>query len=306
MLRAKKVLITTSSFGDVDRAPLEKLEASGHAYTLNPAGRRLTREEIIGLLQDGYHGLIAGVEPLDADVLRASTLEVLSRCGSGMSNVDQEVARELGIRVYNTPDGPTQSVAELTVGACLTLLRSIPGKDRAMRDGRWDKTPGRQLGSLTVAIIGYGRIGRRASALFQAFGAHVLAVDPLLEGTVQGVPVVSLREALPVADVVAVHAAGEDCLLSGPEFALMKGGAYLLNAGRGGLVDEGALMAALDEGRLAAAWLDVFTDEPYRGPLTNRPDVLLTPHIGSYTIEGRRDMELQAVENLLEGFAANA
>ncbi len=305
MTNQHKVLITTSSFGKADRAPLQRLEDAGCDITLNPYSRRLTKEQATELLREGgYDGLIAGVEPLDRDVLEASSLEVLSRCGSGMSNVDEEAARDLGIAVYSTPEGPTQSVAEMTLAACLALLRSVREKDRAVREGQWDKTPGRQLGSLTVAVVGFGRIGRRTADLYRAFGADVLAVDPAYDGEVDGVPMVSLEEALRAADVVSLHAAGETQLIGGEELAMMKDDAFLLNAGRGGLIDENALREALKEGRLAGAWLDVFTDEPYGGPLTKVDNVLLTPHVGSYTIEGRRNMEMQAAENLLDGFAS--
>lgn len=295
-----KILITTSSFANPDRSPLERLEAEGWVPVLNPFGRKLTKPEVIELLRDDVVGIVAGLEPLDREVLAGSKLAVVSRCGSGIANVDLEAARELGIGVECTPDAPTAAVAELTLGACLTLLRSLREKDTAVREGRWDKTPGRQLGSMTVAVVGMGRIGRRVAALFGAFGAKVIGVDPgITTGVAGDVPIVPLDQALQQADIVSLHAAGETCLIGPPEFERFKDGSYLLSAGRGALVDEEALMAALDRGTLAGAWLDVFSEEPYSGPLTRYPQVLLTPHVGSYTLEGRRNMEMEAVNNLI-------
>lgn len=298
-MAARKILIGPSSFAAHDATPLRRLKAAGYEAVDNPYKRKLSKDELRALLTPEVIGLLAGLEPLDAEVLAGSKLRVISRVGAGMSNVDQAAAARLGIAVRSTPDAPVQAVAELTLGAMLALLREIAAMDQAVRAGRWEKRTGAQLSGRTVAVVGFGRIGRRVGALAAAFGAKLLAVDPALSGPADGARVAGLAEALAEADIVTLHCAGERRLIGAAELARMKPGSYLLNAARGGLVDEAALLAALESGRLAGAWCDVFGTEPYAGPLAKHPRMLLTPHAGSYTRECRGAMELEAVENLL-------
>jgi len=299
-----KVLIGTSSFAQLDAAPLNRLQQAGCCVIDNPFKRRLTKPELLELLGDDVVGLIAGLEPLDREVMTASSLKVISRCGSGMSNVDLAAAEELNIKVCNTPYGPTTSVAEVTVGALLSLLRMLPIMDRSVHERKWEKRIGRQLEGKKVVIIGFGRIGRKVGKLLRAFEADVSAVDPEHSGIIDGTPIVSLDTALKTADVIILHSSGEDTLLGKREFGLMKRGVYILNAARGGLIDEAELFVALKEKRVAGAWLDTFGTEPYDGCLCDLEEVILTPHIGSYTKECRLSMEMEAVENLLEAFAS--
>lgn len=296
-----KVLWTTSTFGDKDRSPIDKLLAAGFEVVPNPHRRKLTKVELLELLP-GIKGLIAGLETLDREVLSKSELKVISRCGSGLSNVDLKAAKELKINVKNTPLGPTQAVAELTLGAILSLLREIPRQNSSLHAGKWEKIVGRELRGKQVAVIGMGNIGKRVAALFKAFGAEVVAVDPNYKNEVEGIPLLTLGAALKQADIVTLHCSGEKGLLGEKELALMKKGSYLLNAARGRLVDEAALIRAIEEGRILGAWLDVFEPEPYQGSLTKYPQVLLTPHTGSYTQECRRNMEMEAVDNLIGAF----
>ena len=297
-----KVLIGPSSFGAVDDLPATLLAESGCTVIGNPYARKLTEVELLELLADGVTGLIAGVESLDRTVLEQSQLQVISRCGAGLSNVDLEAAEERGIQVFSTPDAPTTAVAELTLGALLSLLRSLPAMDRRVRERNWEKTVGRQLEGQVVAVIGYGRIGRKVGRLLGAFGATVVAVDPAHVGEVDGVPMVPLAEAIRGADIITLHCSGEEQILGKREFSSMKDGVYILNAARGSLVDESALTKALESGKVTGAWLDAFLVEPYEGLLLNQEGVLLTPHAGSYTRECRLSMESEAVENLLTGF----
>lgn len=295
-----KILIGPSSFGEIDKTPIKLLEDAGFEVVRNPFGRKLTKAETISLLADDIVGIVAGLEQLDESVFEKSRLKVISRCGSGMSNVDLHAAKERGIAVFNTPEGPTLAVAELTIGALLCVLRSVVPMDRSMRQGKWDKRMGRQLRDLVIAIVGYGRIGQEVGRLLQALGAKVIAVDPNAEPK-DGVPVMPLNQALGLADVVTLHLSGEAQVLGPTEIALMKTGAYILNAARGGVIDEIALFEALESGRLAGAWIDTFAEEPYRGPLIELDNVLLTPHISSYAKEGRVKMEVDASRHLLMG-----
>jgi D-3-phosphoglycerate dehydrogenase len=271
-LSPTRILIGPSSFGVVDVAPLQRLRNSGFDVLQNPFGRKLSTQELTELLP-GVTGIVAGLEPLGRAVLEQSELRAISRCGAGMSNVDLDTAHRLGIAVRSTPDAPTTAVAELTAAAI---------------EGR------------TVVVVGFGRVGRRVAMLLLAFGAKVIAVDPHVDSVDPPIELASLTDVLPRADIVTLHASGDKTILGKPELLRVKPGALVLNCGRGGLLDEGALCEALDSGHLAGAWIDAFCDEPYSGPLTRYPQVLLTPHIGSLTVECRRRMEMEAVENLLD------
>lgn len=298
-----KVLVSTSSFGVPDDAPLKRLAQAGFEVQLNPYKRKLSQQELLELLP-GVTGLVAGLETLDHDVMSRSDLKVISRCGAGLSSVDMPAAQRLGIKVCSTPDTPTQAVAELTLGCLLNLLRKISPMDQDLHQGKWNKQTGSQLEGKTVVIIGLGRIGRRVAQLLEPFHARIIGVDPCASGVAGQFKFLTLEEALPLADIITLHCSGEDCLFSSREFALMKKGIFVLNAARGGLIAEQALIDALEDGTVAGVWLDTFEEEPYKGELTRYPQVLLTPHVGSYTRECRLQMELQAAENLIAAFAS--
>lgn len=299
-----RVGVGASSFAQEDPTPLRLLERAGVTLVPNPHRRRMTEPEIIAYLRDErLDGLLAGLEPLNRTVLESARgrLKALARIGIGMANVDQEAAREFGIRVSSTPDGPTDAVTEATLAALLCLLRDLVPMNRALHAGEWPKGITRSLAETRVLVVGYGRIGRRVAAVLSALGAQVRICDPYLpaDAATDGLERVGLEAGLAETDVVSLHASGEGVILGAAEFARMPRGVVLLNPSRGNLVDEAALAAALDEGRVGKAWLDVFWQEPYRGPLLQYPQVLMTPHAATYTRRCRLAMESEAVRNLL-------
>jgi len=296
-----KVLIGPSTFAALDSSPAEKLIDAGFEVVNNPFGRKFTVNELINLLP-GVTGLIAGLEDLNREVMEGSDLQIISRCGSGMSNVDLKAAESLGIKVCSTPDGPTTSVAELTIGLLLSMLRLVYKMNMSMHHRKWDKQIGTQLNGKVVAIVGFGLIGRTVCRLLKAFEAGVVAVDPSFSGVVDGTQIMSLEDALKKADIVILHCSDDSILLGEDEFKLMKKGVYLLNVARGNLIDETSLIHALEGGHVAGACLDSFAEEPYNGPLCDYEQVILTPHVGSYTSECRLMMEMEAVNNLIEAF----
>jgi D-3-phosphoglycerate dehydrogenase / 2-oxoglutarate reductase len=293
-----KVLLGPSSFAAKDDAPRKRLIDAGFELVENPFGRKLTKAELLELLP-GIDAILAGLEPLDADVLEASDLRVISRCGSGMSSVDQAAAKRLGISVHNTPDAPVTAVAELTVGCLIAATRGVGRMDRALHGRAWEKRIGRQVRGSTIVVVGYGRIGRETSRLLRAFGASTIVVDPCLNGRCDDSETLPLADALRRADAVVLHCGGDERIIGAEEIALMPPGGVLCNAARGGVIDETAVAEALASGQLAGAWLDVFSSEPYDGPLCDEPNALLTPHVGSYTAECRFAMEMEAAENLI-------
>ncbi len=300
----KTILATTSSFAKGAPEQLETLKRAGLEVVLNPHGRKLEEKELLELLGQ-YHplGLLAGTEAVTRKILQAAKdyLRVISRVGAGWDNVDHQAAAELGMRVYRTPGVLTEAVAELTLGLILAALRLIPWHDRQIRQGIWQKSMGSLLQGKLVGLIGCGAIGRRVAELVQAFGARVIYYDPR-PLKVSGALAVPLPNLLAEADIITLHASGKDKILGRVELAyISKPGVILINTARGGLVDEAALNKCLAEGRPAFACLDVFEQEPYRGPLSARENVILTSHIGSYAREARRQMEKEAVANLLAG-----
>lgn len=297
-----KVAIGPSSFAEEDDAPLRALEAAGVEVRPNPFSRRLNEAEIIEQL-DGMDGLIAGLEPLNRKVLTASPqLKALARVGIGVNNVDFAAAAECNIKVSSTPDPPAKAVAELTVAALLSILRKLPQMNAALHAGQWKKNIGLSLVGTAVLLVGFGRIGRRVAQLLQAFDAHVYFFDPQLPESAEphgAIRVQSLTEGLELAQIISLHAGGADKILDAEAFAKMRNGAIILNSARGELIDEPALVAALESGKVAAGWCDAFEQEPYSGPLTKFDQMLLTPHAATYTRQCRLDMEMQAVANLL-------
>ncbi|PXW90768.1 D-3-phosphoglycerate dehydrogenase [Nitrosomonas sp. Nm84] len=299
------LVISTSSFDIDNNPPLQQLLQKGMHIITNPHRRKLTEDEIIELLSGGAIGLIAGIEPLTGRVLEsARNLKVISRCGTGLDSVDLTAAKHHGVTVLNTPEAPAQAVAELTMGYILTLLRQISPIDQAVRQGEWPRTQGRLLTAQTVGIIGMGYIGRRVARLCQAFEATVIAHDPYASQVPDGVTLMPLEQLLTTADIITLHlpyAPDTHHLLDAKAFAAMKPEAIVINAARGGLVDEDALLAALQTGKVSAAALDVFEQEPYHGPLIECGNIILTSHIGSLARESRQRMEIEAAENLLQG-----
>ena len=298
-----KVLITTSSFGVWDPSVLVPLEGAGYAPVLNPHGRKLTEDEAVEFFSaNDPVGVIAGVEPLTRRVMEsAPSLRAIARCGIGMDSVDLDAAADLGIAVSRTPDAPTMSVAEITLGAILCHLRGIHNSCESIRSGGWGRPMGGLLSARTVGLIGLGRIGSRLASLLAPFGCRIVGFDPYADAP-DNVESVSLDTLYAEADVVSLHIPYIDetrNFIDAGALAKMRPGALLVNYSRGGLVDEDALLAAIEEGRIAGAALDCFASEPYAGPLAKRPEVLLTGHIGSYAREGRAAQEMQSVENLL-------
>lgn len=296
-----RIAITTSSFAVHDPEPLDILREAGAEIVLNPHGRKLTPEETVALCA-GCDGILAGTEKLDRAVLKQLPgLRVVSRCGVGMDSVDMAACEEMGIAVRNTPFGPTRAVAELTAGLILDLLRQVTRMDRELRAGKWAKRMGNLLQGKRVGVVGYGRIGRATADLLELMGAHLAYADPCVsEG---GRPRMELDDLMAWADIVSLHCSKTDSacfLIDAGRLALMRKGSWLVNAGRGGLIDEEALHALLATGHIAGAAIDCFGKEPYDGPLAQLPNTILTPHIGSYAAEGRTRMELDAARNLLD------
>ena len=301
-----KILITPSSFGQCGQEPLKILEEKGYDYLNNPYGRRLSEEETIELAKDAK-GIVAGVENYNKDVLdKLDNLECISRVGVGMESIDLEYAEKKGVKVVNTPNGPTPAVAELSLALCFDLLRQISFADRSIRAGEWNKYVGRLIDNKVVGIVGLGRIGKATAKKYQAVGCEVIAYDlyPDIEWMENNnVKNKGFEEVLTQSDIISIHVSSnpdKGALIGNNELSLLPSEAILINLARGGVIDEKDLYEYLKINSDSYAALDVFENEPYEGPLQKLENVLLTPHLGSYAREAKLGMEIQAVNNLLK------
>jgi len=300
-----KILISPSSFGEISDLPIKKLHANGFVTILNPFGRKLTESEVIELAEDCV-GIVAGLEPLNSNVIdNLPRLKCISRVGVGMDNVDIEYANSKQIKVINTPNGPTRAVAELTIGMAFSLLRRIPQADSNMKKQIWKKETGNLLYEKIIGIIGLGRIGRMVAEMFRALGNPVIGYDisPDYEWAEKNkIELCEFKQVLERSDIITLHIPGSNDkkpIINKTELELCKQSSIIINLTRGGVIDELALFEALSKGSIKGAAIDVFDEEPYKGHLTSLDNVILTPHIGSYASEGKLQMELDSVENLI-------
>ena len=301
-----RILITSTSFGKTDPLPLQNLQAYGCEVIENPYGRPLKEDELISLLAD-VDGVIAGLDEFTQKAIQsANRLKVISRYGVGMDNIDLEAARAKKIRVTSTPGANTQAVADLTIALMLAVARKITRADICTRQGKWEKFYGHSLYRKTLGILGLGRVGQAVFRRSAGFEMKTLAYDPwqkeLIEKT-DGIKYADLQDLLSYSDFVTLHLALSEKthhLIGEKELSLMRPTAYLVNTARGGLINEEALYQALKNKVIAGAALDTFTDEPPRASrLLTLENVVMTPHIGSYTYEATLEMGLAAVENLI-------
>ncbi|MET0973579.1 MAG: D-glycerate dehydrogenase [Thermoleophilaceae bacterium] len=246
--------------------------------------------------------------PVDGGLLDAagSSLKVVSNFGVGYDNIDIDAARERGIRATNTPDVLTNATAELAIALMLAAARRIAEADALTRSGQWlaeDQLLGRELAGATVGLVGFGRIARRVAELLRGFEVRLLFSSRSDRGSPAGGERRELADLLTASDFVSLHVpltTETRHLIDARAFAAMKRGAILVNTSRGAVVDTSALIDALQSGRLGAAGLDVYEDEPHV-PLALResPRTVLLPHLGSATATTRDAMARLCAENVI-------
>jgi len=306
-LQECRILVTPTSFGKSQPEMRTQLEAQVGDVIYNTTGRPLTSDELTVLIP-GIDGYIAGLDAIDRRVIDAADcLRVIARYGVGIDAVDLEAALEKGIVVTNTPGANSASVAELAVGLMLALARNIVSAAFATKSGSWPRLAGLSLAGKTVGLIGFGSIGRQVARRLAGFDCHILAYDPLVpesETAALGVCTLPMEEVIAQADFLSLH-----CPLNGHTRALvnaeliekMKTGAFLINTARGELVDEVALLQALENGKLRGAALDVFANQPPEAdnPLLTLPQVIATPHMGAHSDGATNAMGWTALQDCL-------
>lgn len=307
-----KVFVTARVLKKEDKV-FDYLRENGCEIVPNPCyGRGLTEEELIQNIS-GIDGLILGMEKFNANVIsHADSLKVISRFGVGYDNVDVAAATEKGIAVTNVPGQNSESVAELTIGLMIAISRKIPAGWSMVRDGRWDIINGSELKDKTLGIVGLGRIGKSVVQKAKAFNMKVIVYDRSASKKADyckenNIEIVTNKEDLFMrSDYISLHAPCSDEMknfVGTKELAMMKPTAYLINAARGGLVDEEALYECLKEKKIAGAAVDDLASLPLQkdNKLLTLDNIIVTPHMGANTFEANQRTKLMVIDNLLAG-----
>ena len=303
-----KILATPTSFlkKDNDQARA-KLESFADEVVYNTTGHPLSADEVIAML-DGIDGYIAGVDVIDEKVIAAApaTLKVISRYGAGYDRVDIAAAKKRGITVTNTPGVNSISVAELAFGLMLCAAREIPFQHNEVMDGKWVSKNGTELNDKRLGILGLGAIGKNLALRAKAFNMTIYAYDPYMNkkfAEENGIIACSMDDVLKNADFLSLHLPHTQethHIIGERAISLMPNGAVIVNTARGGIIDENALLHALETGKVSAACLDAFETEPPHGsPLFKTGRVIATPHAGAHTADAVRKMGMAAVDNLI-------
>ena len=302
-----RVLVTATSFVKGTPEMTSFLENSVGEVIYNTIGRPLQSAELVPLMKD-IDGFIAGLDDINETVIQAGNrLRVIARYGVGVDRVDLEAATRQKIVVTNTPGANSVAVAELTLGFILALARNLCTANETTRRGEWQRFNGVGLRGKVVGLVGLGAIGREVAVRLQGFNCRILASDPKVtaeQASHYGVELLPLDQLLAQSDFISLHAPVLDSTtgMVNREFLRnTKAGAYLINTARGELIDEAALVDALQSGHLRGAALDCFRKEPPPAdhPLLKFPQVIVTPHSGSHTDDAVDQMGWMALKECL-------
>ena len=286
-------------------------EERGIEVVICPVLERLSEAELLRYAGQ-IDGALCGDDPWTAAALEAAAprLKVIAKWGTGIDSIDREAAARLGIQVANTPEAFTQAVADSVLAYILAFARRTPWIDRAMKEGRWEKIPGRALHECTLGVVGVGAIGKEVLRRARGFrmrllGNDILEVPPAFVLEV-GVEVTGLQDLLAQADFVSLNCDLNPTsrhLVNRQTLGWMKPGAILINTARGAIVDQQALVEALQDGRLAGAALDVFEEEPlpHDSPLRGMDNVMLAPHNSNSSPAAWERVHRNTLRNLFGG-----
>lgn len=298
---ATAVAVTSRSFSRDVRLRDELLSRYSDVR-FNDEGASLAGADLVAFLV-GCRGAITGLERVDDSVLASlPLLAVVSRVGVGVDMLDLEAFERRGVRIARAVGTNSRSVAELVILLILGVLRRLPEVQLALRSQRWEQPRGRELTGKAVGIVGLGNVGREVAGLLAGFGCIVRGFDTTAHAAPNGLELVDLDTLLKESDIVTLHVpftASTEGMIGPRELGLMKPDAVIVNAARGGLIVESALVQALDAGRLAGAGLDVLASEPPTDDSVIRhPKVLTTSHIGGSTDEAVYAMGKAAIDGL--------
>jgi D-3-phosphoglycerate dehydrogenase len=310
MMPMRKVIITATSFGKTSREPLEILNRASIEVVINKTGKPYTESELIELVKD-VDGMIVGVDPITSRVINsAPRLKVIAKHGVGIDNIDINEAIKRKIYVTITHSANTQAVADLTFALILGTARKIAEADLQLREGNWPRLIGVEVWEKTIGIIGIGQIGKAVAKRAKGFDMHILAYDikPDLEFCLkEGIELCTLERLLSESDIISLHLPLTDetrFILNRENLAKVKDGVIIVNTARGELIDIDAIYDALVRGKVRAVGLDVFSKEPpeLSHPIFKLKNVVLTPHIGSYTEEANTNMGIMSAKSIVDVF----
>ncbi|WP_306257121.1 phosphoglycerate dehydrogenase [Pararhizobium sp. IMCC21322] len=298
------ILVNPPPLGTLDTPGLKKLEEAGYRLWRNETGVTLTSHELCKRLPEAV-AVLGGLETYSDDIMALSpNLKTIARFGVGFDNVDLEAAKTRGIEVTISPGANTQSVSDVVMALMTSLACSILPNHAEVMAGGWKKTKFPGLYGSTLGIIGFGRIGQAVAKRAEAFGMKILSYDPYNTNVPSATPI---DQVIAQADVLTLHVPAVDKpILDAAAIATIKRGAIVINAARGGLLDETALAEALHDGRLGGAGLDVFAEEPLGdSPLRSAPNVILTPHIAGVSASATAIMADMCAVSLLACLSGN-
>ncbi len=298
------VLITPRSLKDASHPALAPLRDAGYELVFPSPGRLPSPEELKAALPP-CAAWLAGVEPIRADIMDAAPkLRVISRNGVGVDTVDLDAAKARGIAVRNTPGANSRGVAELCLALIFSMARSIGLSSASVKTGGWERAQGFELEGKTLGLIGCGQIGKHLARMATGIGMRVVAYDMYPDNAFSppGFSYASAEEVLEQADVLSLHIPGGDRpFLNADRIGRMRQNAFIVNTARAGVVDQDALLNALDGKRLAGYAVDVFDPEPPGVTrLTAHAKTLCTAHLGGFTGESVLRAALRAAENIVE------
>ncbi len=301
-----KILVTPRSLSKKGHPFLGELEKAGYEVLTPFPGKQPSQEELMNALP-GCIGYLAGVEKVSPDVLRrCAGLKVISRNGVGIDNVDRKAAEEMGISLQVARGANSRGVAELAVALMLSLLRFIPQTSISIKNGGWEREKGMEAEGKTLGILGTGQIGQYVAKMAAGLDMNILGYDIYPDKTLsERIPsfhYAELEEVLSKSDIITLHCpAGEKPLIDEDVIGKMKKGCYLVNTARAQLVDQNALLKALENSRVSGYAVDAFESEPPElTPLLMHPKVILTSHIGGFTTESVDRATESAVRNILD------
>jgi D-3-phosphoglycerate dehydrogenase len=306
-LKECRLLVTPTSYGKNDPRLKTQLEEQVGEVLYNPTGKPLSSAELAQLLP-GIDGYIAGLDDINAQALQsADRLKVIARYGVGVDKVDLVAAHQKGIVVTNTPGANSVSVAELALGLMLALARQIPEAVDAVHQGKWPRYSGLSLEGKTIGILGLGAIGKQLARRLAGFDCRILAHDPFADVAFarnNHVELAELNTVVEQADFISLHLPllpETRGMVNETFLNRMKKGSFLINTSRGEVLDEEALLRALQSGHLKGAGLDAFTVEPPdpKNPLLVLPQVIATPHLGAQTDGATSNMGWLAMRDCL-------
>lgn len=290
MRRIKKVKIicTSPSFAKHSDKPLIRLKEEGYELVRVPAD--ILEEDFIQQAKGAQAAIVAFNEINENVLSQLPELKVIAKHGVGVDNIDLEAAKKYGVKVTNVPNANKHAVADYSFSLMLSLARKITEGNARTKDGMWESLFGADVYRKTIGIIGLGAIGKEVAQRANGFSMDIIAYDPYIdEGycTKNNIQSVSLKELLQKSDFITLHMPLLEetrHLISASEFNLMKESAYIINASRGGIIDEAALYEALKSNKLAGAALDVFESEPLiESPLFSLNNFIAMPHVAGYT-----------------------